>query len=130
MKTTELRILNYVYYRDKVRKIIAIFNEQRNSIELEGYKTRIDLLRYNPPTPIALTEQWLKDAGFEWNEVMDGWLIDDFFINKSTEESVCIGFVDWGINLNYIKLHYVHSLQNLYFALAEKELTITKPNKD
>ena len=73
--------------------------------------------------PIELTEEILLKCGFEKRE--DG----DYNLFKYSEVDIviCSDFSSWkcdGINfsVNYIK--YLHQLQNLYFALTNKELEI------
>ena len=81
--------------------------------------------------PIPLTEEWLLKFGFEIKET-NGLLnvsINDFIrleLMKLSPE-YCVFLVaknnlDFCLSLNRIK--YVHQLQNLYFTLTGKHLTI------
>ena len=113
MKATELRLNNYVtdvedndiYQIDKTW--FAYLPKSINNIQ-----------------PIPLTEQWLKDFGFEigvsgkstFAEIPEpNW----FIMSKNDNEAV------W--NPYFLrskgKCEYVHQLQNLYFCLTGKELT-------
>ena len=74
--------------------------------------------------PIPLTEQWLKDFGFEFkffdeqdNNVLKLDNIKVVFDNITT-------FGMWNIPFKEFKrrVQYVHQLQNLYFALTGNEL--------
>jgi uncharacterized protein YukJ len=76
--------------------------------------------------PIPITEEWLLKFGFTrikskttycddgfidvWNK--DGFLLDD--------KGVLIEYTE-----NFVRIYYVHQLQNLYFALQGEELSIT-----
>lgn len=85
--------------------------------------------------PIELSEQWLRDFGFTVKE--NNMQIDKIEctlqIDEKTWFSSC-GGVEGGLAVlclcggNYFakNLHYVHLLQNLYFALTGEELTKTK----
>lgn len=71
--------------------------------------------------PIPLTEEWLLSFGFFWDN-KEEMLIEGFYrltpMNKKETEWY---FNDFGLHIKY-----VHSLQNLYYALTGKELTPTK----
>lgn len=69
--------------------------------------------------PIPLTEEWLLKFGFQKNDINNDykyWLIDDSRFLIQTDKFY---FSAW---LNIIES--VNQLQNLYFALKGKELTI------
>ena len=77
--------------------------------------------------PIPLTEEWLIKFGFE-KSIDEYWTIDGsslwWLLSKS--KNVGIKLMDnevFGV-MNRYKIEYVHQLQNLYFALTGKELTI------
>ena len=75
--------------------------------------------------PIPLTEEWLLKFGFKdlGNGKFSGGFKNMF---KISSHQFGIDFYYGGIDPYYIKPHYVHNLQNLYFALTNKELTLTK----
>ena len=116
MKAAELRIGNYVYtdneYIIKSYSPDGLFNILT---KIENYK------------PIPLTEEWLLKFGFE---DLDTYLKLDFgklsLVYYVDGEKLYL-FIDNGeecgsFHLKHIKS--VHQLQNLYFALTGKELTI------
>ena len=112
MKATHLRIWNY---GDPYRpyKITA-----EDIFEISKGKRSIP--------SIPLTEQWLKDFGFEQFEDYEIYYKDnmpsDFQIDKTAEEQDEKGY--WFFIDSYpINIVYVHQLQNLYFTLTGKELT-------
>ena len=68
-------------------------------------------------TPIPLTEKWLIKLGFDSLYISDNGIT--FRFEKIGSDWIC--HIDDSIIL---KIQYVHTLQNLYFALTGQELTI------
>ena len=134
MKPQELRIGNLVYYKSRVINVTMIGEFGIQS------KTRLETINAKFITPditgIPLTEEWLLRFGFEKNKVkLD--LVDwtdyrkgNMVLNYTTFEVT--GYqVEYGSEIFDIEerthicaIQYVHQLQNLYFALTGKELTI------
>ena len=120
MKTNELRIGNLVYFNDKVVNItIGDFH----IIEKESKFFK----------PIPLTEEWLLKFGFEKDDNFGNWHLNHLEIYKKDLSVIGIdnkGNIYWYFYAadDYYswtqKLDYVNQLQNLYFALTGKELTI------
>jgi len=117
LSATELRIGNYVEYKNNIVKFaIGDFTEADNNSQF------LELFI----NPIPLTEQWLKDFGFiddgrfKWN----GWYwIGDFGIAHEPDQDCWVWqVVDEG-SVEMPDFKYVHQLQNLYFILTGKELT-------
>lgn len=143
IQSNELRIGNYFKRRSK-DEILTV------DIELLTKVQRMPHL-YNG---IPLTEQWLIDFGFEkqkFTKYYFGANIDnsevEYFVN--VDGFCCIYCLDNYIfgkrelderniktksgdylyrlfHFNYVGLNHVHQLQNLYFALTGKELTLIK----
>lgn len=72
--------------------------------------------------PILLTEEWLLEFGFE-HQHLGYWSknsIELAFITSDENYQIKIKmpYSKWLI----IEIHYVHQLQNLYFALTGKEI--------
>lgn len=115
MKSNELRIGNYY----------LSFGVDLKQVEtLHKDKILIDF------TPIPLTEEWLLKFGFIHSKLFD---CDLFTSSWNFHISVLSG----EYQLNYkesaksqwiplIKIKHVHTLQNLYFALTNEELTLKK----
>lgn len=121
MEANELRIGNFVYFKhcdyDKTIPRIINYTCKPNLVGLE--KVSVNRIEYNNIEPIQLTEDWLINLGFE--KIREYFTIDnelDIFVNES-------GFYTH-INCGNIILSSVHQLQNLYFALNNKELTHQK----
>ena len=120
MKATELRIGNLIF---QLGQITTIENISRSINDWE----RVNNKRLFDCTPIPITEEWLLKFGFTLYPSgsycidlfnTDNYLAFDIKYNK--------GFVYLNIETESIKIdcHYVHQLQNLYFALTGEELTI------
>lgn len=82
---------------------------------------------------ILLTEEWLKEFGFEikyidektnskiWCNIEGNRIIDIYYEKQMLSYAFMINRVQYSAPINY-----VHQLQNLYFALTLKELTLLK----
>ncbi len=116
MKATELRIGNWVMYSSKIQ-----VNENKIR-ECVDHPDRF--------VPITITEEWLERFGFEKDEEYDeGGLVDyrwilmngslEFVSFWNSEEITGVNQPQTGVDVEY-----VHTLQNLYFALTGQELTI------
>ena len=113
IQSNELRIGNYVYSSDFVIKSYSpqgLFNLMGDIDDC-----------YNNIKPIPLTEQWLINFRFE-NISLGEWQKEDILLdNEYTDKGI------WNIGENYQRLNidviHVHQLQNLYFALTNKELS-------
>lgn len=73
---------------------------------------------------IPLTEQWLKDFGFKQIGKYEPWKLNSKGFNIEFDMNGSI--VGCYLEKVGIDILYVHQLQNLYFALIRKELTLIK----
>ena len=77
--------------------------------------------------PIQINEEWLLKLGFV-KDIFDednAWLHLKYrYLKFSSDESVNFQKVYIWINKMEIMCEYVHTFQNLYFALTGKELTL------
>lgn len=103
MKSTELRIGNWIYY----------------TTDKTNFKATAKTILYFSDIyfkPIPLTEDWLKKFGF--TRIVPSWADikridkDDYYLIRDD------------VYFNEKKIKYVHQLQNLYFALTGKELKL------
>jgi len=115
MKITELRIENYIhdyYNQDVIVSIDVLVRVQKCYDKREKFQ---DIY-----SPIPLTEDWLKKFGFkqmrESEYTFDTYELNDVKLWQKTN-------YEFFFEYSHIEIKYVHSLQNLYFALTEKELT-------
>lgn len=115
MEPKELRIGNLIFDKDgNVKTVFAVLN---NGIVFESNQY------IGTPNewcnPISLTEEWLIKFGFKETDYAGGcYYLGSLQIDLSDFE--CAFKTNW---LD-CKVQYVHKLQNLYFALANEELTL------
>ena len=112
LRVTELRIGNLIFQSGQ---ITTIENISRSINDWE----RVNNKRLFDCTPIPLTEEWLLKFGFKrfpWGLVAGNLLFKDNL--KCTELTFEVG------NGFRVEIKYVHQLQNLYFCLCGKELTL------
>lgn len=125
IKPNEIRIGNYVtYYANetpfKIKTIVSENDDWSGGGFVEcSNNHRIGL---GGLKPIPLTEQWLLDFGFHKNSNSELSLDVISFLNLKCYLNLSESFGDISHELEHIKS--VHQLQNLYFALTGKELTI------
>lgn len=139
MKTNDLRIGNYLYYKDT--DFVA-------TVELIHGKNHFDcrdefgsFTPNNKYQPIPLTEEWLLNFGFEkigsfkeWNKrnsvlkekeysfpIFDHKNINMYFYSTPFADNY---FFYNGTHIPVNKMPNVHQIQNLYFALTGKELEV------
>ena len=127
MKANELRIGNWVKWNYEE-------SSDGNAYPVE-YGYELDDIKNNPNIvkPIPLTEEWLEKFGFEQMKLYTG---DNCFV-KEKFCVLCDGQLkNYDLRLTFdsdqtirIKLDYVHSLQNLYFALTGEELQTDETKK-
>jgi len=122
MKATELRIGNLVKGKE-INVYWTVEAIDSNSIFSHAKWRSLDAFE-----PIPLTEDFLLKFGFE--EIYNSQFRLKFdhikhqeigFDFSKVEDKSMQGFRFYG---HYIKIHHVHQLQNLYFALTGEELTL------
>lgn len=129
MDCKELRIGNYIrqvkthngFEWDKIRTVAAINKEGYLSVNvLEPNERGVTLskLKIDKFSPIPLTEEWLVKFGFKKLPTYNQYQKGECFINIDYNKKML--FIYNGANKS--ELHYVHQLQNLYFALTGTEL--------
>lgn len=133
MKANELRIGNLFKYSDN-----AIIKPEKRGVISSIIADDISFLAHsyneNLIEPIPLTEEWLLSFGFDkkesstsslWhigiNYITKDFLFDLVWLeNPETINAPNAPFYRNGMHT----IFYVHQLQNLYFALTGKELTL------
>ena len=112
----QVRIGNFVDFNGGIETVYAIRNsgvdfyrgKTKNSVIMQSYV-------WKSIKPIPLTEEWLLNFGYD--------LISENHFGV-------LGHLIWKIegrfycDKNGIQLKYVHQLQNLHFALTQRELTV------
>ncbi|WP_077417909.1 hypothetical protein [Chryseobacterium sp. JV274] len=129
MKATDLRINNMVFGPDaETICLVKYIDGEEDSISTDKYSE----MPTNEYYHICLNEQWLLNFGFEKEE--------DYTINYHSDgdvyvlDEIYLSFIDSKCWLMKLEMEYrvwtrrelngVHDLQNLFFALKEKELTL------
>jgi hypothetical protein len=153
IQTTELRIGNLLIYNSDIYKVSAL---SKHKVETEpvGNKAGIND-NSNKLNFIPLNEEWMKllsgnDTGYLTISSLERTSNSSDFIILSTIECylhdegflrVCAyeydkqpgggspAISDDVITLGYRHITFVHQLQNLYFDLTGKELTVNFPNQ-
>ena len=115
MKANELMVGNLVIFSEdqtifKVEEIsttgLAVSNENESTwIEIDQFQ------------PIPLDEEWLKR--FDWQLISN----INYYFNSYFSIDI-YGHVYYQNDYTGLNIYTVHQLQNLYFALTGKELTI------
>ena len=111
MKANELRIGNLILKEGEIITVssFTLYNVERDEEAFE---------------PIVLTEKWLLKLGFEWDIFYQGYTDGNWVIKPNDEKGYRLSYGKRKYDVIVWTIQYVHQLQNLYFALTGKELTI------
>ena len=121
MKVNELRIGNWIDFRStpgEIEQVMSITNGNVNNVNIDDIQ------------PIPLTEEWFIKLGFNYRYPFEDSDSFVFQIITNKGERITFGYVSDEIGwcsdrlLITIETHYVHQLQNLYFALTGEELEL------
>jgi len=118
MKASELRIGNLV----KSIGIEYVVSQIDGNSNIKGVEGGTSFNLDKTAQPIPLTEEWLLKLGAK--KLSDNFFEIGYLKFKIHSHQYGIDFHFGNGGEHYIKPHYVHSLQNLYFALTGEELTI------
>lgn len=126
LQATDLRIKNLVEYNGRIFEIDTIAKEFPT---LNTQEFGIGVVDWNNIKPIPLTEDWLLKFGWVWNEECKS-----YEKHPNGDIRMNLQYRDLSNSytmFNYVlkaliaeRIFYVHQLQNLYFALTNKELEI------
>ena len=118
MKANEFRIGNWV--NQPTADNSDSFHQITKGDFASDYNSSIDIECH---LPIPLTEDWLLKFGFEKVKNVNENTYPDFR-KRSVELLTNVNeFYVLNRNEGFTDIHYVHQLQNLYFALTGEELT-------
>lgn len=122
MKATELRIGNWVRwnYEEGLEGNVYIVE---HGYELDDISNNPNMVK-----PIPLTEEWLERFGFISDPYQDMYIKCWLKINCDKTRGKLELWVE-NINSKVVYLEFVHTLQNLYFALTGEELELNKCKK-
>jgi hypothetical protein len=115
MNAKELRIGNL---------FINPFGDIESVSKIDFINDRLNDFTFNSCKPIPLTEEWPVKFGFEKHG--EWYILDAFQMPTGLHISILHNITTLGSNEEYEIPHikYVHSLQNLYFALTGEVLEI------
>jgi len=124
MKANELRIGNWVRSKYPINK--ETFQVYQMAFK-QMPTTKDHDLDLSSWEPIPLTEEWLVKLGFK--EIKENDSTKSFLYQSSDRCDYIAYSHEYGIDFfysehEYLKPRFVHTLQNLYFALTGEELTI------
>lgn len=115
MKSNELRIGNYLYYKgtEYIATVELIHNKH--------FDCRDELGLFTPNAiyePIEITERWLKMFGFKPRKDAE-WCYEKGLIMVNAGNHMIVHICD-----KVTSVKYVHQLQNLYHSITGNELSI------
>jgi hypothetical protein len=118
MKASELRIGNYYMFADNDGIVCRQVKEIKHN--QFGLLSDYDGVNFENCRPLNLTEDWLFKFGFKGTE---GYYYDSEIgaIEFYYEEEILVCDI---YNYRNESVEYVHQLQNIFFALTNKELKI------
>lgn len=116
MDSKDLRIGNYVYDLMETEFVITAIGQ---GVTMQNKGLPIISEGFSRISPIPLTEEWLVKFGWKIGKYQDAYYLDNLEIYSKDGEFTVNDHV---ANCTLCFLKYVHSLQNLYFALTGKEL--------
>ena len=124
MKAEHFRIGNLIYIGNRAIKIGMMHDEHFSFLSDNQWNP---MLPYKRIEPIEITDYWLLKFGFEETYNSNSRIRYDHSFNfigydfSKNEDKDMEGFRFYG---KYIKIKYVHQLQNLFFALTGEELEL------
>lgn len=133
----ELRIGNLVEYRitDKLDERKEWWEVSEIDADDIHWLSKVDT-KDEDFRAIPLTEEWLlkfrfkeivftQDRNREWFKMFEIEETDELFsLCFYPEKNICYLNFDVGYGNNVLNIEFVHKLQNLYFALTHRELTV------
>ena len=136
----DLRIGNYLLIDGIAQKILAILPND-NSTEFKEkeffkiifqhwkYETSYEIYSDEEVELIPLTEEWISKLGFEKDGIKfvidkDRYHTISLLFGKITMPFIKSNHHEAGEHFSFYGIRYVHQLQNLYFALTGRELTV------
>jgi hypothetical protein len=127
MEARELRIGNIIRHTAGAAKVIYL---EKNKIYAELLdETILPFIRQESMSGEPITADWLERAGIREYDTGTGvyydWLFRYQICLKNDRKAIFLFNEERGEAWFFAYIKYVHQLQNFYFALTGKELTIT-----
>ena len=133
INAAELRIGNW-FYSKGLNFVCQISEIRQETVSICGKTLKNELasgLSYSSFDPIPLTEEWLIRFGFEKADWLNSMGISEDICYTNGKISLKIKNKVFMVLLGlfkYKEIQYVHRLQNIYFELEDKELTLIVDN--
>jgi len=118
MKKAELRIGNIIAYNNNGFPVRVNALDTKNCYYNSSCKSSYDSMN-----GIKLTEEWLLKFGFELMKQSE-YTLNTYELNGIKLWNKKMDFSELIFEFSNQNIKYMHQLQNLYFALTNKELTI------
>ena len=122
MKASELRIGNIIKSIG-IEYVVCKIDRHGNIKGVEG-GTSFNL--DGTAQPIALTEEWLLKFGFRYQKIYNNYAVEtgNYFnsVKQDGEEWIYSNDESNACCYELRSIKYVHQLQNIYFALNDREL--------
>ena len=124
MKANELRIGNYVN--------VFLNNVDYNTIQIKVDDLYYIIQKNGVYEPIPLTKEWLEKFGFKYTSSNNSYLTytkSNYYLQMDVRKAnnkwkIFDDVISDLVEFAKVDITHVHQLQNLYFALTGKELTI------
>lgn len=122
MEAKKLRLHNWV-----------LCNGLRTTVNIPLLKAVFEKNIQETVEPLPLTKEWLDNFGFDDSEYKKGYtgvdyktnLIMDFVLTKPNFMGEWQNYYTYDLGQHrFVALHYVHELQNLFFAVTTTELEL------
>jgi hypothetical protein len=116
----ELRLDNYICINNNLHPC-RVKEITMSSVVVESIKENYSEPTINSMNPIPLTEEWLLKFGFYKS---DNYGNDEYRLDGYSYFRGRFYISDCDECGEDVEINFVHELQNLYFALTKKELTM------
>ena len=122
MKANEVRLNNYVIYKNEVYEIDTI---AKGFPTLKTGRFGIGVVDWNNIKSVPLTEKWLINLGAKkCHRNFEEFFIHDRFMLQWINGHNYWYVTDANFGSYITKIEFLHEWQNLFFTLIQKELTL------
>lgn len=123
----QLRLRNWILLKDSklFAQIEGILDKDRLDIFVDGNDAFNGIVDINKVQPIKLTEEIILSCGFSSNGIYDNVYQFEYFhltLNKKTKSGLLV--IDNNSMQLEVEIYTLHQLQNIYYSLTNKDLTV------
>lgn len=131
INTNELRIGNYIFVDNIIRKICSIKNEvsdeQTPSIGFESnHRCEYESASSERLTAVPISNELLLQLGFTFNNYHKTWQHERPKKTVTIELDKDYTALDFSHRTLVKHVQYLHLLQNLFYSMQQQELTLSK----